>query len=134
MNERLFGSRVGTLLDEAADRLPYRVAHRLDRAREAALARLPDTAAQTVLAPATAGQAGSVSLSGDGRSWLWRALAVVLPPVVVAAGLYGIVVWTDAQDAQETAEVDAAVLVDDVPISAYADRGFGVYLNNNTAQ
>lgn len=132
MNERLFGSRVGSLLNEAADRLPYRVAHRLDRAREAALARLPDTAVQAVLVPAAAGQ--TASLPGDERSWLWRALAVVLPPVVVAAGLYGIAMWTDVQDAQETAEVDAAVLVDDVPISAYTDRGFGVYLNNNTAQ
>lgn len=131
MNERQFGARIGTLLDDAADRLPLRVVHRLDRAREAALARLPDAAAaRTAVAPAFAGRAPSV----QGPSRLWRALAVALPPLAVAAGLYGIAVWTDAQDVQETADVNAAVLVDDVPLAAYADRGFGVYLNNNTRQ
>ena len=33
----------------------------------------------------------------------------------MAAGLYGIVVWTDSRDAEEIAEVDAAVLTDDLP-------------------
>lgn len=132
MNERLFGLKVAGLLSASADRLPYRVTHRLDRAREAALARLPaDLVAEAV--PAAAHSAGGHAAFGT-PSRLWRAVVVAVPPIIVAAGLYGISVWTDRQDAQETAEVDAAVLIDELPISAYADRGFGVYLNNNTRQ
>ena len=131
MNERLFGIKVASLLNGSADRLPYRVVHRLDRAREAALARLPaDAVAEPV--PMVVPAAGTTPIGVPSR--LWRALAVAVPPVIVAAGLYGIVVWTDSRDAEEIAEVDAAVLTDDLPISAYADRGFGVYLNNNTRQ
>lgn len=132
MNDKLFGSRVGALLDEAADRLPYRTVHRLDRAREAALARLPaHLQAETVAAVSGATQS---VLAGRPLGRLWRPAALALPALVLAAGLYGITLWTDAQDAQETAEVDAEVLVDDLPISAYADRGFGVYLNNSARQ
>lgn len=132
MNEKLFGSQVGTLLDEAADRLPFRTVHRLDRAREAALARLP-AHLQVETAVAGSGATGSL-LAGRPFERLWRPVALVLPALVLAAGLYGITLWADAQDAQETAEVDAEVLVDDLPISAYADRGFGVYLNNSARQ
>lgn len=132
MNEKLFGSQVGALLDEAADRLPFRTVHRLDRACEAALARLPDHL-QAETAVAGSGATGSL-LAWRPFERLWRPVALVLPALVLAAGLYGISLWTDAQDAQETAEVDAEVLVDDLPISAYADRGFGVYLNNSARQ
>jgi len=34
------------------------------------------------------------------------------------------------QSAAELAEVDSALLTDDVPLVAYADRGFGVYIKN----
>ena len=133
MNERLLGTRIGALLNEAADALPSTVALRLDRAREAALARLPhEPVVQAATEPMLLGRTPTLSLGMPSR--LWRTLTVALPPLVLVAGLYGISVWTEAQDAQETADVDAAVLLDDVPISAYADRGFGVYLNNSTRQ
>lgn len=129
--EKIFAHRVTAALDQSAERLPWRVAQRLERARQVALARMPaELAAQTAGVLATAG--GPVLRTGPG--WPWRALAAVVPPLAVAAGLYGIVVWTDTRDAEETAEVDAAVLTDELPISAYADQGFGVYLNNTTSR
>ena len=83
MNERLFGIKVASLLNGSADRLPYRVVHRLDRAREAALARLPtDAVAESV--PVVAPAAGTTPIGVPSR--LWRALAVAVPPVIVAAG------------------------------------------------
>ena len=129
--EKIFAHRVTAALDQSADRLPWRVTQRLERARLTALARLP---VERVVQPAMALSAAGSAAVQSGPRWPWRALATVLPPLAVAAGLYGIVVWTDTRDAEETAEVDAAVLTDDLPISAYADQGFGVYLNNTTTR
>src|SRR5690606_14121721 len=61
---------------------------------------------------------------------LWRIAAVVVPIAVVTAGLLGISALDAQRRADDLAELDAAMLADEVPISAYADRGFGVYLRN----
>jgi hypothetical protein len=127
MNEQLFASRIRQALDESAERLPFRVTQRLERARQAALAR-----AQPVVAVSAAG-AATVSMGGDDRpSALVRLLSTFVPILLVMAGLYGISVWDDAQRAVETADIDAELVLadDDVPISAYADRGFGAYIKN----
>jgi hypothetical protein len=131
MNEPLFASRIRHALDESAERLPYRVTQRLERARLAAVAR-----AQPEAVAATAGRGGTdaVAVGGDDRpSGLVRLLAAVVPIVLVLAGLYGISVWDDAQRAAETADIDAELMLseDEVPIAAYADRGFGVYIRNS---
>jgi hypothetical protein len=123
MNEHLFASRIRHALDESADRLPYRVTQRLERARLAAVARARPAAA---LDPALA----SV---GDDRPSAWvRVASTLVPVLLVIAGLYGISLWDDAQRAAETADVDAELILadDDVPISAYAEKGFGVYIKN----
>jgi hypothetical protein len=131
MNEHLFASRVKQALDESAGRLPYRVTQRLERARLAAVARArPEAVAAT--APFAA--AAAVALAGDDRpSGLFRLLSAVVPVLLVIAGLYGISLWDDAQRVAETADIDAELMLseDEVPIAAYADRGFGVYIKNS---
>ncbi|MBN9426243.1 MAG: DUF3619 family protein, partial [Burkholderiales bacterium] len=57
-------------------------------------------------------------------------LATLVPLVVLLGGLYGIAQWDAVYTADAIADVDEAVLIDEVPISAYADRGFGVFLKN----
>jgi hypothetical protein len=134
MNEHLFASRIRQALDESADHLPYRVTQRLERARLAALARaVPE--AETVPAAATAGATVGLS-STDRPSGLVRLLSALVPILLVIAGLYGISLWDDAQRAAETADIDAEMVLgdDEVPLSAYADRGFGAYLKNNARQ
>lgn len=143
MNEYQIAQLARQALDESAEHLPWRVTHRLASAREAALARMPapSTAASTPRAFAAAGHAilvaasGHSRLSGGGghdsrRRFGLRVVAVLAPILVVAAGLWGISEWDSRQRADDIADVDAAVLVDDMPISAYADRGFGVFLRN----
>jgi hypothetical protein len=80
------------------------------------------------------GVLSSSGTAGKGeRPSVWvRLLATALPLLVVAAGLYGISVWTDIDDAADTAEIDAELVLgeDDVPVSALADKGFGVFLRN----
>jgi hypothetical protein len=129
MNEHLFASRIRQALDESADRLPYRVTRRLELAREAALAR-----AEAVAAPAVATSVGAVRLGDDRPSVLIRLLSATAPVLLVIAGLYGIALWDDAQRAAETADLDAEIVLSDdeeVPLSAYADKGFGLFLRNN---
>lgn len=133
MNEQLFAYRIRQALDESAERLPFRVTQRLERSRASALARAhPVASAEPASFEAQNGSA-SLTMASLGRpSGLIRLLSTVVPILLVVAGLYGISVWDDAQDAAETADIDAELLLadDDIPLAAYADKGFGVYIKN----
>jgi len=136
MNERELARIVRGALDESAGRLPYRTTHRLATARAAALSRARVEAAPRY-APQTlrAGHRPNAELAGTpSPPLLWRIAAVIVPIALVAAGLFGISVLETHQRADDLAELDAAMIADDVPISAYADRGFGVYLRNASWQ
>jgi hypothetical protein len=61
----------------------------------------------------------------------WRLAAIVLPVAALVAGFIAFAELDAHRDADAVAELEAAVLSDDVPIAAYADRGFGVYLKNS---
>jgi len=97
----------------------------------AALARAAPAHAELAVNPASS---MTVALHGDDRpSVYFRLLSTVAPILLVIAGLYGIDAWNDAEEAAETADIDAELLLadDDVPVSAYADKGFGVFLKNS---
>ena len=69
--------------------------------------------------------------SREGRTPLWwRLAATAVPLLVLAVGVVVVDAVHQEQSAAELAEVDSALLTDDVPLVAYADRGFGVYLKN----
>lgn len=128
MNEQQFSEQVRLLLDEASERLPYRVSHRLETARAAALARMP---AELEVAPAGSGAEGSLGF-GTGSVPRWSRLAALLSLMLLVAGLVALSIWSDLEMADEAADVDMAVLMDDdVPISGYADRGFGIFMKNS---
>ena len=60
----------------------------------------------------------------------WRLAATAVPLLVLAVGVVVVDAVHQEQSAAELAEVDSALLTDDVPLVAYADRGFGVYIKN----
>jgi hypothetical protein len=130
MNEHLFASKIRNALDESAEHLPYRVTQRLERARQAALARAPQIEASPVV------PMGSMTLGlqpDDRPSGLYRLLSALAPIMLVLAGFYAIALWDDAQRVAETADIDAAIVLgdDEIPIEGYADRGFGVFIKNS---
>ena len=130
-NEQLFAHQVRLALDESADHLPFRITQRLEQSRLAALARAMPIEAELAVNRAAP---MSVALHGDDRpSVYFRLLSTVAPILLVVAGLYGIDAWNDAEEAAETADIDAELLLadDDVPVSAYADKGFGAFLKNS---
>lgn len=134
--EARFGLRVGALLNEQAQRTPHDVSERLRVAREQALAR----ARATRLAPVAAAAPAEVVV-GKGRSatlgrqpgWLFR-FASVMPLIVLIAGLIAIDEWHDRVQIEAAADVDAALLADDLPPDAYSDAGFVEFLQQDDPQ
>ena len=70
---------------------------------------------------------GGGEWGGEGGSW-WRSLVSAVPVLALVAGLVAINFVQDEFSATELAEVDAALLTDTLPPSAYADPGFVQFL------
>ena len=129
-DELNFAYKVRHALNENLDNLPASTTDRLASARKAALSRKKQehpvrvvaTRQQTVLA----GNAGQHF--GDPFSWLGR-IGIALPLLVLVAGLIGIYQFEEQQHISDTADIDAAVLSDELPVSAYLDHGFNTYLS-----
>ena len=121
-----FGRRVAARLDAGTADLPHDIAERLRAGRIQALARR-QAALQTARTVATSG--GQAALTDEHVSF-WRRLASALPLIALAAGLVTIHVVQNDRRAREVAEVDAALLTDDLPPAAYADPGFVQFLKS----
>ncbi|MEZ5742056.1 MAG: DUF3619 family protein [Burkholderiaceae bacterium] len=130
MNELHTAYAIRKTLDQGSVALPSRVTERLALARRQALAELPAEGVRG-FAPAT-GRPRPTTLRRPETPSLFARFALTAAPIaLVVVGLVGIALWKDEQQTQEMAELDAAVILDDVPIAGYADHGFGVFLKNN---
>lgn len=155
--EARFALRLSARLSEGAQAVPHDISERLRVAREQAIratreSRVKVTAASPTLVPAnlgvaSAGPKSSLTLGGwqegaqsrqqghgrsldDGpTSWLWR-LASALPLITLILGLWFIHADYQREQVQAAAEVDMALLADDLPPSAYADPGFEEFLRS----
>jgi hypothetical protein len=65
--------------------------------------------------------------------WVARA-AVVAPLLAMVAGMVGVYHVEREQRVAELADLDAAVLSDDLPLTAYTDHGFNAYLAQQQQQ
>jgi hypothetical protein len=124
--EARFGLRMAALLNEQAQQTPRDISERLRVAREQALLR---ARSQRSLAGATvvAGQTGHAAVLGGGSPWFLR-LASALPLVLLLAGLFAIDQWQDRAQVEATADIDIALLSDELPPAAYRDPGFVEFL------
>lgn len=125
--EARFGMRVGGLLSERAQRTPHDVAERLRVAREQALARARASKLVTASGDTVVGTAGRSAVLGRQPMWLFR-FASVVPLVLLVAGMVLIDEWHDRAQIEAAADVDAALLTDELPPTAYSDAGFVEYL------
>jgi len=133
--EDLFGQRVARRLDAASQDLPYDISERLRAARMQALAKRKVVAVRHT-APAvvnTGNGAATLGFGGEGFG-LWGRLASALPLIALIAGLFVIQVIQDEDHANELAEVDTALLTDDLPPQAYADPGFTQFLKTRASE
>lgn len=124
-----FAYRVRHALNEKLDDLPASTTDRLAAARKAALARkkadAPARVRVTRTEPVIAG--GGNGFFANPFGWFTR-VSVALPLLLVMGGMVGVYQYEQQQSIVELAEMDAAVLSDELPLSAYLDQGFGAYL------
>jgi hypothetical protein len=123
VNEQELGHKIAQALEAGLDDIPARHRYRLGLARAAAVAR-----AQDRVLPLGTPQ-GHLLTAGWSRRLLAPALALVLL-------LTGVVYWQQAQRIQPTyadnPDVDTQVLTDELPVTAYLDQGFEIWLYHQT--
>jgi predicted ATPase len=124
-NEREFGYKIRAALNENIDGLPAQSIQRLASARKLALSRKKTPSGSALFQARLATHMGH--FLSDPFSWLAR-IGVTIPVIVLVVGLIGIYEAEEARRISEIAEMDAAVLADELPLSAYTDDGFNAFL------
>lgn len=128
-----FGRSVAARLSESTTALPYDISERLRAARMQALGQR--RAPQTATAPQILNNGGAATLGfGDGEGSLWHRLAAIIPLLLLIAGLIAMNMLDDDFNAKELADIDAAILTDDLPPAAYTDAGFVQFLKSRLEQ
>lgn len=125
--ESRFARRIVACLAESAGTVPHDVGERLRFAREKALEAARRV--RTVNSAQGVGvSASGAAILGFSRSHWWLRVASVLPLVMLVGGLVLIQEWQVRTQVSVAAEVDEALLGDDLPINAYRDPGFAEFL------
>lgn len=122
-----FAYTVRHALNENLEYFPENTAEKLASARKLALSRKKPDAPLRAFAPRPALAAEIGSLLSGPMIWAGR-MGLAVPLIVLVAGLAGIYQFEQQRRISETAEIDAGVLSDELPLSAYLDRGFNAYL------
>lgn len=123
-----FGRRVAARLTDSSAQLPYDIAERLRAARVQAVEKRKQMMWQA--APAVFNNnSGALTLGhGAGPAHWWQRLGALGLLLVLVCGLYAISAIQDELGARELADIDSAILTDDLPPAAYTDAGFTQFL------
>jgi hypothetical protein len=121
-----FGLKAASYLSAGAADLPHDISERLRVARLQAVSKRKivrqEPAAQVL------GYGGSATLGWAGDVSWWARIGSVVPLIALVVGLLAINSIQNDNRAQEVAEVDAALLTDELPPAAFADPGFVQFL------
>jgi hypothetical protein len=132
--ENRFGLRVASALTHQGELAGHDISERLRVAREQALERARLSRRVASHAKATSNQVFGVTASGaallGGSPMWWTRLASVVPLLTLVLGLVLIDQWHDRAQIDAAADVDSALLADDLPPTAYSDPGFVEFLNS----
>ena len=128
----LLGKRLALHLDDANQQLAYNITERLRAARMRAVAARKVSQVEWQAASDVQVQNGLLSLKPHHKfQWFYQTTVSLLPLICLAAGLVFLYEFHNDQSALELAEVDSALLIDDLPPQAYADPAFAYFLKNN---
>ena len=126
-----FGLGIAARLSDATNHLSHDIHERLRAARMQALGKRKVASART--ASGVSGSGGAATMTsgdafGDEKFSMWNAIASALPLIALIAGLVSINIIQNNDRAGEVAEIDAALLTDDLPPVAFTDSGFIQFL------
>ncbi len=135
------GLRIAARLSAGANDMSHDVSERLRVARQQALARRkrPQVVAREVATSAGAviplGHAAVLGFGGGGdRMGFWGRTSSALLLMVLAVGLITINIVQSDDRAVDVADLDAALLTDDLPPQAYTDPGFLQFLKTQASE
>lgn len=128
-----FGLQIAARLSDAADGLSYEVTERLRAARVRALGKRKVAVVRTASSVVNSGGAATLTFGSDDVNW-WNRLAALVPLLALVLGLIVINTIQSDNRANELAEIDAALLLDDLPPTAYTDAGFTQFLKASSEQ
>ena len=131
LSQDRFGLRIAARLSSGNTEVPHDITERLRVARQQAVTNRKRTqlVSSTKSATSVYGSGGSATMSFDDEGLnLWNRLASFLPLIALVIGLISITLIQSDLRANELAEVDSALLIDDLPPAAYADAGFAQFL------
>jgi len=124
--EARLGGQLAAALNPTLQALPPDVESRLRFAREQALARRAQSGAVASVA-VSAGGAATLGRLDAGNLW-WQRLGWLLPIAAIAVGVLMVQARHARDSAAVAAQVDSALLADELPPAAYADPGFAAFL------
>lgn len=125
------GQTLAGMLSQANPELPHDLSERLRIARQQALAvRKPEPAPSLHVLQ----QGSSLTLAGPPSEGLglWSILGSAVPLLALLVGLVTVQLWDRDRTVSELAEIDTALLVDDLPPAAYSDPGFIQFLRQGS--
>jgi len=127
-----FARRVTLSLEQNLDEIPPHVSERLQAARSLAVSKkkAEKSYAWNFAFNLGGGRSNGRSNSSNSSNGLWRSIGSIAPIIVLLVGLAGIAQWQEDARINDIADIDAALLSDEVPPDAYADDGFWVFLKN----
>ena len=121
-----FAYKIRHALNESADKLPPSTAEKLASARKIALSRQKQEAGLRVFVTRRLLAGEAAYFFNEPLAWLGRLGALV--PVVALFALLTSIYHVEQEHISNTAEMDAQVLTDELPLSAYLDNGFNAFL------
>ena len=128
-----FALKIAARLSDGCDDLPHDISERLRFARTQALAKRKIATDHSVVSPLGGGPAATLGSLEEHVTW-WNRIGAALPLLALVLGLIAINSTQNDRIAQEMAQLDAALLTDDLPLAAYADPGFSQFLKVSRAR
>lgn len=125
-----FALKATSYLSAGTADLPYDISERLRAARVQAVSKRKIAQSQSAASVVNSGSSAALTWGGDESFSGWSRIALVFPLVALVVGLLTINAVQIDNRAQEVAEVDAALLIDELPPAAFADPGFVQFLKS----
>lgn len=125
------GLLLAAQLNLGATELPYDISERLRAARERAVAQRKVEVARSAPLRVAQGQTAALGWGGEESMGLFGRLSAIVAMGVLVFGLLGISDLQSDERARELADVDMALLTDELPPQAFADTGFIQFLQKD---